>query len=129
MIKKFINWFKLKPKLDKLTQGPLFQEREVWNCHWGVNVGFELDGKNEKFVRPVLVIKKLTHYTFLAIPLTSKLKEGSWYVKSYVKNIEGRYIISQIRIVDSRRLYNKIERIPEVDFMEVKASFIKFMKN
>ena len=128
-IKNFINWFSLKPKLDGNNHRPLFQEREVWNCHLGCNIGFELDGKNDKFIRPALVLKKLTHNTFLAIPLTTKLKSGTWYVKSNIQNKEGRYIISQIRIVDSKRLYNKIERIPDEDFHKVKTRFINFMQN
>lgn len=128
-IKNFLDWFSLKPKLDRLEQRPLFQEREVWNCHWGSNIGFELDGKNDKFIRPILVLKKLTHNTFLGIPLTTKLKNGTWYVKSTVKNKEGRYIISQIRMVDSKRLYNKIEQIPDEEFFKVKTRFINFMQN
>jgi mRNA interferase MazF len=128
-LKNFTNWFKLKPELDEKLKSPLFQEREVWNCHWGCNVGFELDGKNKDFLRPVLVFKKLTQYSFWGIPLTKKLKNGSWYVKSNVKNIEGRFVISQIRIIDSRRLYNKIERVPDQEFLLVKRSFINFIQN
>jgi mRNA interferase MazF len=127
-IKKFPNWFKIKPKLDSLNNRPLFQEREVWNCHWGCNVGFELDGKHEKFIRPVLIFRKLTHNTFLGMPLTTKLKNGSWYVKSKIKNKEGRYIISQIRIIDSKRLYNKIEQITDEEFKLVKQRFLTFIK-
>ena len=127
--KNFLDWFSLKPKIDKLPQRPLFQEREVWNCHFGVNIGFELDGKNEKLIRPVLILKKLTHNTFLGIPLTSKLKNGTWYVKSTVQKKEGRYIISQIKMFDSKRLYNKVERIPDEEFYRVKTRFINFMQN
>ena len=128
-LKNFLEWFELKPKLNTLPNRPLFQEREVWNCHWGVNIGFELDGKKSKFLRPVLVLKKLTHNTFLRIPLTSKPKSGSWYVKSNVQNKEGRYILSQIRIIDSKRIYNKIERIPDEEFKLVKTRFVNFIQN
>jgi len=77
----------------------------------------------------VLVLKKLTHNTFLGIPLTSKLKNGTWCVKSTVQNKEGRYIISQIKMLDSKRLYNKVERIPDEEFDRVKTRFINFMQN
>ncbi len=127
--KNFTNWFELKPELDNLPQRPLFQEREVWNCHLGVNVGFELDGKNDKFIKPILVLKKLTHNTFLGIPLTSKLINGSWYVKSTVQKKEDRYIISQIKMIDFKRLYNKVERIPDEEFHTMKSRFINFMQN
>ncbi len=125
--KNFLGWFETKPKLENLTKRPLFQEREVWNCYWGCNVGFELDGKNEKYIRPVLVLKKMTHNTFLGIPLTTKLKNGSWYVKSTVQNTEGRYILSQIRVIDSKRLSHKIEQISEKEFRTVKDRFLQFM--
>jgi mRNA interferase MazF len=127
--KNFADWFKIKPRLDILPQRPLFQEREVWNCHFGVNVGFELDGKHNAFIRPVLIFKKLTHNTFLGIPLTSKLKNGSWYVKSTVQRKEGRYVISQIKMIDSKRLYNKIERIPDEEFTNLKQKFIEFIQS
>ena len=127
--KNFKEWFSLNPKLEKLENRPLFQTREIWNCHWGCNIGLEIDEKNEKFIRPVLILKKLTHNTFLGVPLTIKLKNGTWYVKSTVQNKEGRYIVSQIRMIDSKRLYNKIERIPEKEFNRVKSTFINFIQN
>jgi len=71
--KNFLDWFILKPKVDNLDQRPLFQEREVWDCYWGVNIGFELDGKNDKFIRPVLVLKKLTHNTFLGLVISQNI--------------------------------------------------------
>lgn len=37
----------------------LFYEREIWWCSLGVNIGFEQDGTNDLFERPVLVIKKI----------------------------------------------------------------------
>jgi hypothetical protein len=73
-VKNFADWFRLKPVLDNAEDlnRVLFQEREVWNCHWGANIGFEIDGKNRDFLRPALVFKKLSHNTFIGIPLTSK---------------------------------------------------------
>ena len=66
---------------------------------------------------------------FLGIPLTSKIKKGSWYVKSTVQNKEGSCVISQIKMIDSKRLCNKIERTTNEDFSIVKKSFINFMQN
>ena len=126
-LKNFIDWFKLKPKLDKLTSYPHFSEREIWNCHLGVNIGFEVDGKNKDFIRPVLVLKKLSREVFIGIPLTTKLKNGSWYYPSFVQNIEGRFIFSQIKTIDARRLYNRIERLDATEFQNIKQAFIGFI--
>jgi mRNA interferase MazF len=127
-IKNFGNWFKLKPKLNELKQVPHFSDREIWNCHLGVNIGFEIDGKKSSFLRPVLVLKKLSAQTFIGIPLTTKLKEGSWYYPSFVNEKEGRYIFSQIRTIDSKRLFNRIERIDTIEFKKIKAGLLDFLR-
>ena len=126
-IKNFVDWFRLKPRLGTIKNPPNFSEREVWNCHIGVNIGYEMDGKNVKFIRPVLVYKKLNHCSFIGIPLTSKLKNGSWYYPSFIKGIEGRYVLSQIRVFDSKRLYNRIERVNSEDFNGVQDSLLRFL--
>jgi len=84
-VKDFRNWFSLKPQLDKQAKRLSFREREVWYCYWGTNIGFEIDGKNQN-LRPCLVFKKLSCETFYALPLTSKIKNGTWYFPSKVQN-------------------------------------------
>ncbi len=46
-IKNFLDWFTLKPKLDQKNIRPLFNEREIWWCSIGINIGCETDGKNQ----------------------------------------------------------------------------------
>lgn len=127
MYKDFINWFKIKQIIHDKNNRPDFHEREVWVCSFGCNVGYELDGK-EDFLRPVLVYKKLTHNTFLAIPLTSKLKSGSWYYPSSVDGVEGRFIFSQIKIIDSKRLKYRMEQLPKSEFNKIKTTFLNFIQ-
>src|SRR3977135_3027575 len=38
---------------------PTFQEREIWWRSVGVNVGHEMDGKNQFYNLPVLIVRKL----------------------------------------------------------------------
>jgi mRNA interferase MazF len=128
-LKNFTDWFKLKPRLDKDKQRPLFQEREVWMTHLGSNVGFELDGKNLESLRPSIVFKKLSSNTLLIIPLTSSLKNGSWYSPSRVKGIEGRFCLNQVRMIDSKRLKYWVEQIDSNDFNKLRKDFDKMLKN
>ena len=41
-----------------------FHEKEVWWSALGVNIGVEMDGKNENFERPVLVLRKINDQQF-----------------------------------------------------------------
>jgi mRNA-degrading endonuclease toxin of MazEF toxin-antitoxin module len=127
-LKNFTDWFDLKPQLDSITKKPLFNEREVWNCHFGVNLGYEIDEKSRNFLRPVLILKKLSKNTFIGIPLTSKRKNGTWYIDSNIKNIEGSFIIAQIKTFDSNRLNNLVEQIGKKEFTEIKNKIANFIK-
>ena len=86
-VKRFLEWIKLKEKLHESEYKiPLFKEGEVWWCALGENVGIEMNGKSKDFTRPVLIFKKLSREGFLGIPMSTKLKEGTWYVHVKQKN-------------------------------------------
>ena len=42
-------------------------------------MGFEQNGKGANFVRPIVILKKITNQMFLGIPLSSQLKKGDWF--------------------------------------------------
>ena len=80
-MKEFLAWIGIKQKLDDSNhKPPYFKEREIWWASIGENIGTEMNGKNSYFRRPVLIVRKLDTYSFVCVPLTSKQKEGSWYV-------------------------------------------------
>jgi mRNA-degrading endonuclease toxin of MazEF toxin-antitoxin module len=126
-IKNFLDWFKLKPRINNLKISPNFSQREIWYCHFGKNIGFEIDGKKSQFLRGVLVFKKLSKETFIGIPLTLKPKQGSWYYPSFVDNKNGSYIFSQVKTIDSERLFSRIERIDTKEFDKIKTTFLQFL--
>ena len=69
----------LKKNLDKKEEIIQFYQGNVYFMSIGRNVGYESLGKNDLFLRPILVYKKLSKTTFLGISLTSKEKEGTYY--------------------------------------------------
>lgn len=79
--KHFLEWIELKSDLHFTGNYPLVKEGQVWWCAVGENVGVEINGKHDTFSRPVLVMKKLSRYGFMGVPLTSQKHEGSWYAK------------------------------------------------
>ncbi len=76
----------------------MFKERDIWWTSIGVNVGFEEDGKHEKFIRPVLVLKKFNRMLFLGVPMSTKFKDNKYYFKVTVKGKNVSILISQIRV-------------------------------
>jgi hypothetical protein len=69
---QFVEWTKLKIRIHCLEKVPrYFKERGIWWTSLGVNIGHEQNGKNEKFERPVLVLKRFNEYLLWVLPLTS----------------------------------------------------------
>lgn len=109
MEKDFDKWNIKKKELHNRADVPFFHEREIWWCSLGINIGFEQDGSGDECRRPVLVLKGLSKKTFLAVPLTTSIK--SHLMRPSIGKVEGeeaRALISQIRVIDTKRLVRKI---------------------
>ncbi len=120
MQKEFDRWNTLKKRINDNSSHIFFKEREVWFINMGANVRFEQDGKGDKFLRPVLVIKKFNKEMFWGLPCTGSKKQGKYY--KYIGNInnkENSVILSQLRILSSARLVYKIGSVSENVFLSV----------
>jgi len=84
-----------------------FHRREVWFASLGINIGFEQDGKGDKFLRPIIVLKKFNNEVLWAIPTTTKNKNGPYFRFDQGNNDFVTAIISQLRLMDSKRLEYK----------------------
>jgi len=125
-IKEFDNWNTKKKEIDLNNKESFYHEREVWWCNLGVNIGFEEDGKGKDFVRPVLILKGFSKDVFICIPLTTKIRKGKYYFNIDLNDgIERNVILSQIRLIDSKRLQEKICMIDEKQFKEIKQKVIQ----
>ena len=115
-------WTPVKIKIhNNESVRPGFHEREIWYCHLGENVGFEQDGKGETFLRPIIILRKFNNEIFWAIPLTSALKKSKYYfIVTQEKNRKSSAILSQIRLIDAKRLSHKIYNVKPTEFEELK---------
>ena len=111
MQKDFDSWNSKKKYLHKEKQRPFFKEGEVWFASLGVNIGYEQDGKGDGFLRPVIVLKKFNKQTLFIVPLSKSQKKGRYYVNTYINGEKGVAILSQARLIDSKRLLYKIAAI------------------
>ena len=118
----------LKTILEIQDASLYFREREVWFCHVGLNLGHEQDGRHEKLLRPVIVLRKFNKDIFLGLPLTSKVKNDKFHYRLYWnKKGVSWAILSQIRLMDRKRLFRKIGMISELDNLELKKKFIALL--
>jgi mRNA interferase MazF len=121
MEKDYQNWHQVKQRIDDKDKRPLFKQRDIWWYCLGANVGDEQNGKGKLFSRPVLVLKKFNKNVFLAAPLSTKVKDRPYYHKFKLKSEEQAVILSQIKLVDAKRLTTRIVRISENEFEEIKS--------
>lgn len=124
-MKDFDGWMSLKKRMDASRKLPTINEGEVWWCGIGTNVGVEISGKSRRYSRPVLILKKLSKYGFMGVPLTSKQKEGSWYVSFEFLGIVQTAAVNQVRTMSASRLYDKMGQVPKSDLDKVKVRFLE----
>jgi len=129
-IKHFDGWIKQKKKLDSNdgTDSLYIKEREVWWISIGVNVGAEIDGKNELFERPVLIFRKVGRTQFYGLPLTSKEKSGPFYRLVHYGDSAGNVCLSQLRVLSTKRLIRKIDVVSEDEFLALQQTISNFFK-
>lgn len=121
-------WNKLKKKLSTNSKLVHIRNSEIYFISIGQNIGYEAYGKDELFLRPVLVYKKLTHSTFIGIPLTSKPKTGSYYFKfSYKKDKYSYASLNQLKVFDTKRIVYKSGNINKDDFEKLKNQMKEFV--
>ena len=123
--KRFDEWITQKKHLHNTGGIPVIKEGEVWWCGLGENIGIEINGKNELFSRPVVIVKKLSRYGFLAVPLTSKEHNGTWYASFIFKDKTQYAALAQIRVVSVSRLYKRMGTIPDSDLRIIRKGLQK----
>ena len=125
-IKDFDGWNEEKKRINDSNPPVFFHEREVWWYKLGINVGFEQDGKNRQFSRPVVILKTYSTNAAHIVPLTSRDKKEIYYFD--VGKVDGRdtkAVLSQIRFIDKRRLINKADVISKDIFEKLQSAIIQ----
>lgn len=129
MIKRFIDWIIAKIIIDKTERRDFtINEYQVFWCSLGENIGDEENGKGDYFRRPVLVFKKFNNNIFWGIPLSTKIKDNKYYVKILLKDEEVSAMISQLRVLDTKRLDEYVGYVSRVDFIKIQNRIIDIIR-
>ena len=124
----FDEWIETKKTLHFARKLSTINEGEIWWCGIGKNVGVEINGKSNRFSRPVLIVKKLSRFGFLGVPLTSQPKIGSWYVSFEFQEKKETAVLCQVRTLSVSRLYNKLGMVPRSDLEKVKVGLYELYR-
>jgi hypothetical protein len=100
---KFNNWNNIKQIIE--NKNPVqFRQAQIYFMSVGQNIGYEIYGKKELYLRPVLVYRKLSKQTFIGIPLSSKQKDGTYFFTfRYTSKTISTALLNQIRVFDIKR--------------------------
>ncbi|MEK7501588.1 MAG: type II toxin-antitoxin system PemK/MazF family toxin [Patescibacteria group bacterium] len=129
-IKDFDKWNNVKKETDAkiLPVEFFFLEREIWWASFGVNIGREIDGKNDYFERPILILKKFSDDTLWALPITSDNEKHKYSHKILYRDVKGMILLSQLRFISANRLLQLIRRIDEKEFDIIQNMVINLLK-
>lgn len=123
MHKDFDGWNEEKKVTHERTNAPLYRGREIRWCRLGTNIGFEQDGAGEDRARPALILKGFSRHVCIVIPLTTSEKRNPYHISLGI--VGGRTafaIISQLRLIDTRRLDQKIMDLDKETFKIIRKA-------
>jgi mRNA interferase MazF len=131
MEKDFDRWNEQKKALHANPAPRVYvHERELWFAHLGTNVGFELDGRGDQSLRPLLVLRKFNNEVVWVLPLTRRDKPGNPYYVMFNYIVfpevdseplaQSVAILSQLRLLDIKRFRYKIGTAPTETFALIK---------
>ena len=129
-MKDFNSWNELKKQIDATDSTPdnFPKEREVWMSNVGLNIGYEQNGSEDNFSRPVLIIKKFNNHMFWVVPLSTKQKDLDFYFNyTDLNNQKVSVILAQMKLVSVKRLKRDIYVIPDELFKQIKQKLKSFL--
>ena len=122
MLKDFDNWNNQKKAIHDSGENKFYHPRDIWWCRLGLNVGFEQNGKDIDFERPVLILKAFGKICLIA-PLTTSPKKHKYRITiGLIEDKEATAIISQIKVVDTKRFSEKIGVLDKEIFSKIQKT-------
>jgi mRNA-degrading endonuclease toxin of MazEF toxin-antitoxin module len=117
---KIIDWCGIKVQLQASNITLFPYRKEIWWASLGQNIGVEINGKNNRYERPVLVIKVFNSDSLLIAPITSNVNKKVYAFPFTNLDRETNYVrISQMRTISSKRLIRKVGEMSDTEFENI----------
>jgi len=118
----FDRWNELKKHTNE-EEARLYTVREIWWCQLGLNIGSELNGKGTNFLRPAIILRGFGSDACLVAPLTTSAREHPLRLDvGIIDSSPARVNLSQMRVVDTRRLVEKIGFLEQDIFTTIRKA-------
>ncbi len=126
-MKNFDNWNKKKKEINDFYKHKNTHQGEVWWAFVGLNIGYEQNG-GKKFQRPIVVLHRINYKLVLVAPLTSQIKNSNsnFYYQFKNTKVKSTVILPQIKVMSTKRLHRKIEKIPKEEYSDLIKNMYKF---
>jgi mRNA interferase MazF len=129
MKKDFDKWNSLKKIINDTSDYKFYKPREIWWCSFGINIGYEQDGNNSDYERPALIIRAFSKEVCLVIPLTRSNKKNKYHFDlGNIGRKKSFAILSQIRLIDTKRLVNRIAILEKHRFLDIKKAITTMLQ-
>lgn len=126
---EFDLWHKQKKHLNKHKAHKYFRTREIVLIRAGLNVGIESNGKGDLFLRPVVIMRKISQNMAIVVPLTTKVKDNAWFQHSFIfKSKKSAAVITQLKCIDGARVFKKIGMMPIDEFNQIKLMLVQLFE-
>ena len=128
ILRTFIDWAKLKVKIHFSADKEIYPKpREIWVVSIDQNIGVEINGKNNDFARPVLIVKVFNRFGVLVVPISSTIVDDKYCIKFINENGKENIIkMSQLRAISTKRFLRKVWDLKIEDFDKVKKLYKTF---
>lgn len=125
-IKNFDDWGVVKKVINKEERKINVRKGEIRWVSFGVNIGMEIDGKGDTFLRPALIIDCVGSGIALVIPITSGIKKYPGYFSFPWKDHTDSLCIHHIKSISTKRILKRAGKISEGRLREIKDHIKKF---
>lgn len=127
-MKDFSGWNEKKIIIHNDNRNKLYHQRDIWWCALGINIGYEQDGKDVDFQRPVLVLKGLSMNTCLVLPITTSKQVHPLRISiGTITGKDSKVVLSQMKVVDTKRFINKIAVLGTTEFEAIRKAVRDFI--
>ena len=115
-MEQYDKWNEIKKETQLNRRKLGIKQRDIFWAKIGLNIGNEEYGKGKDFVRPLIIIRQLTHDLFIGVPTTTSTKENSDYFHNikYIdktnQDINSSAMILQQKVYSKKRLLSNKNR-------------------
>jgi mRNA-degrading endonuclease toxin of MazEF toxin-antitoxin module len=119
----FDNWNSKLKYIQFTERQKKSSEGEIWWCSLGINIGTEQNGTGHSLARPVLILKKIDRKSCYIVPLTTSTLNKKYRIGiGKIHDKDAKVLMDQIRVIDSKRLIEKITDIDPCMFLYVRET-------